>query len=76
MSSLMTYDTPGRLHTCPGSFSRSLIFDDFGGFLLFSGVDDEITTYLGQMSFLNDCESNEESRVVQKQIMTTSDVDT
>ena len=43
---------------------------------MFSGVENEITTYLVQMSFLNDCESNEESRVVQKQIMTTSDVDT
>ena len=29
MSSLVTPDTPGSLHLCPGSFSRSLIFDDF-----------------------------------------------
>ena len=29
MSSLVTPDTPGSLHTCLGSFSRSLMFDDF-----------------------------------------------
>ena len=29
MSSLVTLDTPGSLHTRPGSFSRSLISDDF-----------------------------------------------
>ena len=29
MSSLVTPDTLGSLHTCPGSFSRSLIVDDF-----------------------------------------------
>ena len=29
LSSLVTPDTLGSLHTCPGSFSRSLTFDDF-----------------------------------------------
>ena len=29
MSSLVTPHTLGSLHTCPGPFSRSLIFDDF-----------------------------------------------
>ena len=29
MSSLVIPDTPGSLHVCPGSCSRSLIFDDF-----------------------------------------------
>ena len=72
----MTYDTPGHFHTCLDTFLRSLIFDDYGGFLLFSGVENGITTYLVQISVLNDCESNEESRVVHKQIITTSDVDT
>ena len=28
MSSLVTSDALGNLHTCPGAFSRSLIFDD------------------------------------------------